>query len=512
MTTWYVRPDTSHSATRNGTTYATAWGGWSEIVWGGSGVKAGDELYVCGAHTYAAGISVGSHGATATAGVTIRGDYGPSLGSIVFSPTLTNTLTMGQPYTTLLGFSQGIAAVTHNGAATNCRYLSCIFNTPGSTSGIRFSASGDAHADVEIRGCMFNTIAPSPTNHAAIRWWVQSGANSSMTRLTIEKCTFTNTANRSVVELRTQTDSNAAATMTDIRVGYNTWSNYSGCALELTCPGTAGLPFQALGVHIKGNTFTNGTEAPSAIFGGAIGVWGFGPSVTPGFGLNLIADNQATNIVGPTGFVDTFYGSYFIQDNQADGITTSTIDGNGILLDIGTVNTIVRRNRMKNVWGKAGTFNSGCGVMILGKCTNNYVYGNWFNGCLSGLFVGDTQGACDNKVLNNAFVGCTDNAVVTSSTAALLNNVVCVNNFFEGSGYTVKNQTSGGNLATWTKEQFNTFSGFASGTLQHTIGSKSSLRSLYITSLLSTDTSLSGLDPDVVNALISLPNSLQQLQ
>jgi len=34
MATWYVRPNTSHSGSRNGTSYATAWGGWTEIVWG----------------------------------------------------------------------------------------------------------------------------------------------------------------------------------------------------------------------------------------------------------------------------------------------------------------------------------------------------------------------------------------------------------------------------------------------------------------------------------------------
>lgn len=511
MAVWYVRPDTSHNGTRNGTTYATAWGGWSEIVWGASGVKAGDDLYVCGTHTYAAGISVGAHGATSTAGVTIRGDYGPSRGSIVFSPTLTNTLTMGQPYTTLLGFLS-LAAVTHNGAATNCRYLNNTFDTPGSTSAVRFSASGDNHADIEIRGNTFNQTATTSTNHAALRWWVQSGANSSMTRCTIEQNTFNNDANRSVIEFRTQTDSNAAATMADIKVNYNTFQNYMGTAIELTCPGTAGVAFQATGCQIKGNRFTNGLENGAAApnnFGGGIGVWGFGPSLTSTFGDNIISDNYASNLQGPTGFIDTFYGSYIIQDNVGDTFTTTSIDGNGILLDIGTKNTIVRRNRITNALGKSGVFNSGCGIMVLGKCTNTYVYGNYVNGCQTGFFLGDTEGACDVKLLNNTFVGITSAAVQTTSTAALLDNVVCINNLFAGIGYKVKNQTSGVNLTTWTKEQFNVFVGLTLGVQQHTIGSKSRQYATLDSSLIIDKTQDVSLD--VLAVISTLPNTMLQL-
>jgi hypothetical protein len=505
MTTWYVRPNTSHNATRNGTSYANAWGGWSEIVWGASGVKTGDDLYVCGAHVYATGITVGVHTAV-VAPVTIRGDLAADPGSISFT-TLTDTLTMARACTNLLGFTN-VAAVTHNGAAVNCRYLYNTFNTPGSTSGIRFGAVNDFHSDIEIRGNTFNTIAPSPTVHAAIRWWVQTGSNSSMTRCTIEKNTFTNQANRSVIEFRTQNDSNAAATMTDIKVNYNTWSNYAGTALGLDCPGTLGLPFAAHGVQVRGNTFTNGLESPTAVFGGCIGLTGWGPSTTPGFGDNLVADNVATNIVGPTSFVDTFWGSYLIQDNVGDGFTTNSIDGNGIILDIGTVNTIVRRNRIKNAWGKAGVFNSGCGLMILGQCTNNQIYGNWFSGMQTGIFLGDTQGACDNKVHNNVFLGVTQNAVYIHSTAALLNGMLCANNFFGGDGYSVRDLSG----ANWTMEQFNTFSGFSLGTSNHTLGSRSVTRAAGIASALYADANLSGLDAGMVASLTALPNSVLHLQ
>ena len=60
MTTWFVRHSTAHGATPDGASYATAWGTFSEVVWGGAGVVAGDTLYVCGAHTTK--LTIGANG------------------------------------------------------------------------------------------------------------------------------------------------------------------------------------------------------------------------------------------------------------------------------------------------------------------------------------------------------------------------------------------------------------------------------------------------------------------
>ncbi|MBF0593355.1 MAG: right-handed parallel beta-helix repeat-containing protein [Candidatus Omnitrophica bacterium] len=64
---WYARlgvytgtlndyiPVSSHGVygTQDGTSYANAWNGIRDIVWGENGVAAGDDLYVCGSHVYA---------------------------------------------------------------------------------------------------------------------------------------------------------------------------------------------------------------------------------------------------------------------------------------------------------------------------------------------------------------------------------------------------------------------------------------------------------------------------
>ena len=50
MTTWYVRPSGGAYGSEDGTAYADAWDGLSNVVWGGAGVVGSDTLYICGEH------------------------------------------------------------------------------------------------------------------------------------------------------------------------------------------------------------------------------------------------------------------------------------------------------------------------------------------------------------------------------------------------------------------------------------------------------------------------------
>src|SRR5437899_820518 len=71
---WYV--DNAASGANNGTSWANAWRAFSAVVWGSSGVKAGDTLYISGgstSKTYAESWSVGASG-TATSPITITID------------------------------------------------------------------------------------------------------------------------------------------------------------------------------------------------------------------------------------------------------------------------------------------------------------------------------------------------------------------------------------------------------------------------------------------------------
>ena len=91
MTTWYCRPYGGSYGSANGTSYANAWNGLLAVVWGGSGVVAGDTLYVCGTHIlnktsqdpYDQGTIYPTNGTNDATRVTIRGDY-PSDPGIVW--------------------------------------------------------------------------------------------------------------------------------------------------------------------------------------------------------------------------------------------------------------------------------------------------------------------------------------------------------------------------------------------------------------------------------------------
>jgi len=91
-TDWYVRPAGGTYGAENGTSYADAWDGLVNVVWGTSGVMASDTLWICGMHirqwtTYAPTYSntcFYTVGASGTAGnpITIRGDSPSEAGEI----------------------------------------------------------------------------------------------------------------------------------------------------------------------------------------------------------------------------------------------------------------------------------------------------------------------------------------------------------------------------------------------------------------------------------------------
>ncbi|MFQ5621731.1 MAG: right-handed parallel beta-helix repeat-containing protein, partial [Candidatus Nanoarchaeia archaeon] len=81
---WYVRPAGGNYGSEDGTSYANAWDGLLNVVWGEGGVQPGDTLYVCGLHIHdmtnwgyiatQADIPVIS-GTSESNRVIIRGDY-----------------------------------------------------------------------------------------------------------------------------------------------------------------------------------------------------------------------------------------------------------------------------------------------------------------------------------------------------------------------------------------------------------------------------------------------------
>ena len=115
--TWYVRPlvyttsangvnptpTAGRYGSQNGTSYANAWNDLQSVVWGASGVNAGDTLYVCGTNiaAYKGGIYPNTTTFTVwltQSGVTLRGDY-PGDAGLIFGGAIdqTDTYTWSGP-------------------------------------------------------------------------------------------------------------------------------------------------------------------------------------------------------------------------------------------------------------------------------------------------------------------------------------------------------------------------------------------------------------------------------
>jgi hypothetical protein len=84
---WYV--DNTASGSNNGSSWSNAWNSFSRIVWGASGVKAGDTLYISGgsaSKTYASGLAVGASGSGESSRITIKvGQEAGHNGTVIIS-------------------------------------------------------------------------------------------------------------------------------------------------------------------------------------------------------------------------------------------------------------------------------------------------------------------------------------------------------------------------------------------------------------------------------------------
>lgn len=427
MATWYVRPNTSHNATRDGTSYATAWGGWSAITWGVGGVTAGDTLYVCGAHNAGANIlATGPHLATVNSRTTIRGDYAPDPGSISFAAG-TYYFNVNKNYTTVrnLTINAGdYACIVIGGVAlTGVQLLSNCFCASGTATGslVRFQSFDTwTYIDTVIDDNDFVGGSGS-VGGGGIQWWATSAsAVTNLTRLTISNNRFSRvSATRATITLKCSTGVPDTTQMTDITVSGNTFRNCGSVTMEIY--GTDVYAHNA-GVKIFSNEMYD--QVPVGGLGGGIVVGGFGTSTTAGFGHNLLYSNTGVNLDGISGFINAFYGTYLIYDNDVDNVvvTTGSLDGNGILLDHGCDKCVVFRNHIKNIHGTGATdYTSGFGILVL-DATNSTVFGNIVDGCVIGVGYGGKVSGQSSTIRNNHFLNCTLAGISLNPSADNANN------------------------------------------------------------------------------------------
>jgi hypothetical protein len=432
MTTWYVRPDTSHSGTRNGTSYATAWGGWSEIVWGASGVNAGDTLYLCGAHAYTASIAVGAHGGSSnTTRATIRGDYSGDAGSINF--TVAGWMNCSRAWTTIKAL-----AITSTASGQYCIYIG-------------------AAAGIVIDGC------------SLVGGYAAVGLDSSIayTSMTVSNCLISGQENMGIaqgigtasivssgIKITGNTvhdtglygiylaieSTNAAwdtSSFKDYLVANNTVYNTPGPSIYLrTCNNdkTTPPPIYSSGLVVSGNTVHDcGTVAGDNGNHGGLLLSGF---VAP-----LIANNTVRDCYVTGGGIQTAKNKQpRIIFNRVTGIRSGTdtasfqngfpIDGNGIFFDDLTIDGLAYGNYIADLIS-TGDPNSGCGLAFWTATGSKYI-GNIVKDCNRGTFFGRSE-ETGNHVLNNTFINC-NAAVWKVGTSALTGNITVKNNIMHNCG------------------------------------------------------------------------------
>ncbi len=458
MTIWYVRSDTSHSATRDGTSYATAWGGWASIVWSSPGVKAGDILYVCGVHGSSSQLNIGNHGSTADNRLVIRGDYAPDPGSLVF--TGSSWLFINRDYTTIqnLAITAGTAycIYLYGAPLTGTTIRGCTLNGAANLQIINIhNADNLAYVDLTIDNNKFN--GGSGTNvGAAINWLATAALTTAryVTRVKVTNNTFRRcSSNRSVIAFRIEESTPATCKITDLIISGNEFYDCFGVAAEAFC----GIYGRNAGLRITDNRIYNQLNKPAGMGGGFM-IAGFGLSTTDGFGLNVIARNKGYRLAGPTGFSNPFYGTYSYYDNYAEDISTDTIDGCGILFDHGCDKCVAFRNQFKRLTGTGADnyYSGGFGILVL-DATNITVYGNLIDGCVMGVGFGNKEAGQSANIFNNTFRNCSQSGVYVGGYADVTGNLVR-NNIFTATRGTIASVRN--NAATWAGEANNCFHGF----------------------------------------------------
>lgn len=376
MATWWVRPDTSHSATRNGTSYATAWGGWSSIVWGGSGVAAGDTLMVCGEFASATTLSVGAHGGTDGNEVWIRGDYEPDPGRITFSSTANLTL---RSHTEIRGLTitQGSGAGMFINGHTNVGVEECVFNGTANVPAINCStASGTNTADIRIRWNTFNNVG------YALRWLATtaSATTATLADMIAEYNTVTNhPANTGSVggfEVRMEVGVDASCFAQRIRFSRNAVSG----------PGRAFIVASGGGPPPATDKFTDITFADNEANNVGTAFMLYGSQAN-----NHVVRNRVRGTDGLSGGLDVMSsGGVFVAWNDFADHTTTGVDGNSCIIGDLTDGAWVAFNRFRNAQGNTGAVNSGASLM-LNACRNVSVYSNLLAGSRYGLWVNDNS-------------------------------------------------------------------------------------------------------------------------
>jgi hypothetical protein len=440
-------------------------------VWGAGGVSLGDTLYVCGAHTYGASISVGAHlAASEPERVTISGAAPEESGSITFSAS--GTFTLARAWTTLrdisvFGFNANVPVVDISLNSTQNRIVRSRIVGGGNGLCVQLNATASTSlADIRIEDCEFSGQINS--GQAIIHLnALAAGSVVICDGLTVSGCSFSVTNAKQGVRVFFAATVDATSKVRNFVAKNN---RLTRCSTAFIIFNAAGRPITNEGLSIRGNDVRD-LPVDAAGEGGLALLTGVTSSAE--LGAPRVEGNRAINMVGTWGGV--FFNDCTgleILNNYFDGITTTTAQnrGHGVAVSSAVTGAVIADNVFRNIVGVASA-DSGAAINFRGGGASVAVYNNLVIGC--DHFIRSTNAGAGCVVEHNTAFEVRQSAI--ENTGATINNVVARNNFFVA-GLPAAESVNNSSTA-WTNENFNAFCGFAAP-VGHSLGANSITPSL----------------------------------
>lgn len=461
MTTWYVQQGAPGA---NSGTLSNPWNAWSSVVW--TSLAAGDELKVIGILTPNDFSGIGAHNGVLGNEVVISGYDSSSR----IAPISGGSIRLNRSHTKLIdiNFTGEIifqsSDTTVDTTGTNIHVDGVDLTGKGVKidypSGTGASNVNRKYKDLYIRNM---NIEAAQRGVFVLAGAASATAIMQIDGLVVENVTCNNIQD-SFIELRMESTASTSSYFNNLVFRDLTINNVGngasgGCALRLhasvgTTPMSDGLIMDNItcdGIGYEGNTGVGGVY-----------IHGFGLNAKQ-YGQNKIINLSVSNSIGAAGALNILRSNFVeIYGLRADTISTGTIDGNGLLIDMYNSNIKAKNIILNNINGKDGVNNSGCALMILQNTRNIEVSELTVDNCRHGIFF--DNGYTENILIRDSeFNNCSVDGIYGNLANNKFNKIW--NNKFSGlSGSRAINSTQPAKLI----HDYNTFNNFDQSNINYT--------------------------------------------
>lgn len=478
MANYYVQTS-SGSGTSSGT-LSNPWNGWSAIVW--SSLAAGDILNVIGSVSPSDYSGIGSHNGALGNEVIIQGYDSSSR----LTPAGAKTFFVNRSHTILRNiFIDGevifqASDVDFATKGTNIKLDNCEIIS----GGITFDFPNGTGANDVFRKYSNITINNTKIHDAKHYVYCLPNENGATQPMQMDGLQITNATaydlQESLFEMRMTSGTPSNSYFNNLkfeniksdRVGKGAGG---GCTFRLlACNGTTPM---SDGIIIN-NVVSNGDGLIGGTDIGGCAIQGFGKNAK-NFGQNKITNLSLTNSVGAYGALNILVCNWLEVDGlYGENISTGTVDGNGLLIDLYNRNIDAKNITLKNILGKPGVINSGCAIMILPSSVNVEISNVNTDTCRHGIYW-STVGTENIFISDSNFNNCT----VDGMYGNLSNGINCKawNNVFTGTAESKAVHNTGSSVT--LSHDYNTYNSFGVANTNFTLSSNEKVNSVEVNKL-----------------------------